>query len=119
MDDEEEIAFESEDDPLPHPAEPEDAGPFNSAKRRVNGADEEGARHANVLERLADRLRADGLDVDGEIGELGHARLARSVYSQKICAIASNAVWNEAVVELPPSHCVWIDVDAQLFAALT
>jgi hypothetical protein len=29
------------------------------------------------------------------------------------------AVWNVALFAFPPSQAVWIDVDAQLFAALT
>jgi hypothetical protein len=46
-------------------------------------------------------------------------RAMRFVYSQKIAAVAMNAVWNVALFALAPSHVVAIAVVVHPVAALT
>ena len=52
----------------PHPL------PVAARERRIDGAQQERAREPDALERLADDARRERLEVDGDVGQLGHGR---------------------------------------------
>src|SRR5439155_10342971 len=76
VEDEEELALELEDDALAEAAEPDDPPALRLADRRIDGADEKWGREPDTLERLPDHARGQVLDVDDDVGKLGHARRA-------------------------------------------
>ena len=66
---------EREDDPLPEPAHARDAAPLDVGEGDVGGAEEERAPEAHAEERLPHDAGGEGLDVDLEVGQLGHPRI--------------------------------------------
>src|SRR5437867_55302 len=74
VDDEEELVFELDHDALSEPAEPENRLPLQGAEGWLDGAKEKRARQPNAAERLSNEVRDETLDVDDDVGQLGHAR---------------------------------------------
>ena len=50
------------------------AGAEDGAQRRIDGAEQERAAEPHALEPLADDARLQRLDVDRDVGQLGHRR---------------------------------------------
>ena len=74
MDDEEEVVLEAEDDALAEPAERDDRATDDGGDRWIDGAQEERAREAHRLERLAENARREALEVQLDVGVLRHDR---------------------------------------------
>ena len=71
--DEEQVVLEHEDDALAQPLERDDPLAVDGGERRLDRAQQERARQPHLVERLADHAVGDALDVDGDVGQLGHA----------------------------------------------
>ena len=74
----EQVRLEAEDDPLAEPIEAHHAETGQVVRARVDRADQERVADAQPLERLSEHARLEGVDVDGDVGELGHLSLLRS-----------------------------------------
>jgi len=72
MDDDEEVAFERQHDALAEPLDPDDELALDRRDRRRHRAEQERVTDRDALETLADGLGGEPLDVDGDVGELGH-----------------------------------------------
>ena len=76
------VAVERQDDALADALDRLDRRDRAARRRRIDSAQHERARDPDALERLADGQRAQPLDVDGDVGQLGHApRVARRAVS--------------------------------------
>ena len=73
VEDQEQLAVELEHDALADAAGTADRLPLHGRDGRVHGAQEERARETNRLERLAADRALERLDVDADVGQLGHA----------------------------------------------
>ena len=72
VDHDEAIAVDADHDPLAEPLDRLDDRAGELLRRRRHRAQHERARDPDPLERLADDQRAQALDVDRDVGELGH-----------------------------------------------
>jgi hypothetical protein len=68
MEDEEEAVVELEDDAFADASEGGDGVAFKVFDTWLDGAEEEGASDADVVERLTDDARGEGGEVGGDIG---------------------------------------------------
>ena len=66
------VAGEAEHDALAEPAQVFDRPSDQLGDRRIDRAQDERAGQPHALERLADNAGAQGLEVDGDVGQLGH-----------------------------------------------
>ena len=73
VEDQIEIALQFEDDPLAQPAETQHLPVFALLYRRLDGPEQERTREANLLEGLAYDPWLQGVDVEQDIGQFGHA----------------------------------------------
>src|SRR5207249_7036338 len=86
VEDEEELVLEPENDALSQPLQAENRLPLESADGGIDRAQEKRTRQPNATERLPDDAGSETLDVDDDVGQLGHAgpmveRPARRVIS--------------------------------------
>ena len=72
VDDEEELALEREDDALAEPLDADDNLAFDRGNRRRHRAQQERMADADALETVADDLGRQALEVDADVGQLGH-----------------------------------------------
>ena len=77
MQDEPEVALEPERDALAEAAAPAHAPAVYRGDRRVDRAQEEGADQTRALERLILDAPLQRLDVERNVGQLGHTRNCR------------------------------------------
>ena len=75
--DEPEVVVQAERDALAEPAQAADVPAVRRGERRVHGAQEERAGQAHALERLVQDASLQRLDVEGDVGQLGHAANCR------------------------------------------
>lgn len=75
MQHEEQVAVEFEDDARPEPAEAADGPAEGGVEGRVEGADEERVGDADAVEGAAGDARAEAVDVDGDVRQLGHGAM--------------------------------------------
>src|SRR5262249_40415753 len=73
MKNQEKIAIEGKEDPLPEASEPDDRFPLALLEGRVDGPQEKRARKSDFLETLTFHPRVEGLEVDDDVRKLGHA----------------------------------------------
>ena len=76
MNDDEEVSFEREHDPLAQAAKPDYSLAFRSRNRRIKRAHDERVPNHDPLDRLVEDHRREALKVEDDIGEFGHARRA-------------------------------------------
>src|SRR6185436_2441292 len=81
-------ALERHHDALAEPRDPECFAAFERLERRLGGAQQVDARDLDALERDAADAALELLDVDGEVGDLGHRALVRSPASYFTANIA-------------------------------
>ena len=72
MEDEPEVVFESDADALAEAHEFGDLFAFGGSNGRVGGAEQRGRDDTNARDALAEDSALQGLDVDDDIGKLGH-----------------------------------------------
>src|SRR5262249_57026327 len=65
------------------PAEAADGLAVGRIQGRVEGADEEGVGNPHPLQGLADDTTAEALDVDDDVGQLGHEAILTRPSSQR------------------------------------
>jgi hypothetical protein len=65
--DEMKVILEIEDDALCYSPHPRDEPPLRMAERRVEGANEKGARHPSALQRLIDDAATQMVDVNLQV----------------------------------------------------
>jgi hypothetical protein len=75
MEDEKEAVVELEDDAFADAAEGHDGVAFEVFDAGLDGAEEEGAGEADVVEGLVEDARGEGAEVSGDVGEFGHGVL--------------------------------------------
>lgn len=73
MEDDPELVFKPDRDPLAEPAEFEDPLARDRVERGLEGPQQERVLHPHVVETLADDPPFEGFDVDRDVRELGHA----------------------------------------------
>jgi len=66
-------ALEAEGDAFADAAEVGDGVPFDGADRGVDGAQQERAEDADGVQAAAFDVAVEGLDVDRDVGQFGHA----------------------------------------------
>src|SRR5713101_8870291 len=74
---EEQLAFERDHYPLAEPAHAGDLRALGGGDRRRHAAQHEGIEEPHALERLPDETRFEVVDVDGDVGKLGHSAFYR------------------------------------------
>src|SRR5437867_1837168 len=74
MEHEKELALECDHDPFAEAAKTDDAPSRGGGGGWLDGAQEERAREPEALERPPENSRCQALDVDDDVGQLGHAR---------------------------------------------
>ena len=72
--DQEQLAVELDRDALAEPVQVDDRPPLRRRRRRVDRAEEERAREPQAAEQPAGDPLPQALDVDDDVGQLGHAR---------------------------------------------
>ena len=72
MKDEEQIAGKAEDDPLAQSANFQDRLALRRGDWRIDRAQQKRAGQTDFLERLSEHARAERVDVDENVGKLGH-----------------------------------------------
>jgi hypothetical protein len=72
--DQPQIVLEADRDPLAEAAQPADLLALRRGDRRLHGAQQERARQTHTLKRLILDALLQRLDVEGDVGQLGHDR---------------------------------------------
>jgi hypothetical protein len=73
VEDQPEVAVETEGDPLADPPEPPDGAALYVANRRHCRLDQRRADHPDPLDGPADDAPVQGMEIELDVGELGHA----------------------------------------------
>jgi hypothetical protein len=74
MDYDEEVVVQPKHDPLPEPPQAVDGMTDDFSDRRIEAADDEGIANPNALNPLTDYARSQRMQIQLDIGELGHTR---------------------------------------------
>ena len=70
--DEEQLAFQLEDDPLTEPMQRDDSLPLERRQRRIDGTQEERGGEPDPLHPMPDDTRSEGVQIQEDVGKLRH-----------------------------------------------